>query len=103
MNKFSFWFQNARPISLPQSMLPALTAVALSAGTGSFSWIAALVCVFGVMFAHLGMNLLDDWFDYYKGSGEARKKAANEGFRGRMRRLRSSFWLPYVSSSESQL
>ena len=66
MGKFGFWFNNARPISLPQSMLPALTAVALSAGLGSFSWIAAIACVFGVMFAHLGMNLLDDWFDYYK-------------------------------------
>ena len=95
MNKFSFWFRNARPISLPQSMLPALTAVALSAGTGNFSWIAAVVCVIGVMFAHLGMNLLDDWFDYYKGSGEARKKAANEGFRGRMTKY------PYLTSGEA--
>jgi 1,4-dihydroxy-2-naphthoate octaprenyltransferase len=95
MNKISFWFRNARPISLPQSMLPALTAVALSAGTGNFSWIAAVVCVIGVMFAHLGMNLLDDWFDYYKGSGEARKKAANEGFRGRMTKY------PYLTSGEA--
>ena len=76
-------------------MLPALTAVALSAGTGNFSWIAAVVCVIGVMFAHLGMNLLDDWFDYYKGSGEARKKAANEGFRGRMTKY------PYLVSGEA--
>ena len=95
MNKISFWFRNARPISLPQSMLPALTAVALSAGTGNFSWIAAVVCVIGVMFAHLGMNLLDDWFDYYIGSGEARKKAANEGFRGRMTKY------PYLTSGEA--
>lgn len=95
MNKISFWFQNARPISLPQSMLPALTAVALSAGTGVFSWGAAVACVFGVMFAHLGMNLLDDWFDYHKGSGEARKKAANEGFRGRMTKY------PYLVSGEA--
>ena len=95
MNKISFWFQNARPISLPQSMLPALTAVALSAGTGNFSWIAAVVCVIGIMFAHLGMNLLDDWFDYHKGSGEARKKAANEGFRGRMTKY------PYLVSGEA--
>ena len=94
MNKISFWFRNARPISLPQSMLPALTAVALSAGTGNFSWIAAVVCVIGVMFAHLGMNLLDDWFDYYKGSGEARLKTATEGFRGRMTKY------PYITSGD---
>ena len=95
MGKFGFWFNNARPISLPQSMLPALTAVALSAGLGSFSWIAAIACVFGVMFAHLGMNLLDDWFDYYKGSGEARQKVASEGFRGRMSKF------PYLTSGQA--
>lgn len=95
MGKIKFWFNNARPVSLPQSMLPALTAVALSAGTGTFSWIAALACILGVMFAHLGMNLLDDWFDYHKGSGEARKKAASEGFRGRMTKY------PYLTSGEA--
>lgn len=95
MNNFKYWFTNARPISLPQSMLPALTAVALSSGTGHFSWLAAIVSVSGVMFAHLGMNLLDDWFDYYKGSGEARKKTASEGFRGRMTKY------PYLTSGEA--
>ena len=62
MKNIKFWFNNARPISLPQSMLPALTAVALSyskAAGSEFSWIAAVASVFGVMFLHLGMNLLD--------------------------------------------
>ena len=67
MTKLRFWFNNARPISLPQSMLPALTAVALSysrADGSQFSWVAAIASLFGVMLLHLGMNLLDDWFDY---------------------------------------
>ena len=41
----SFWWSNARPISLPQSLLPALTAVALSIGAAEFNWIAALASV----------------------------------------------------------
>ena len=73
MNAFKTWFQNARPISLPQSMLPAITAVALSYGNEEFSWVAALAALVGVMFLHLGMNLLDDYFDYRVGSAEARK------------------------------
>ena len=89
------WYKNARPISLPQSMLPALTAVALSYGQGSFSWIAAIASVFGVAFLHLGLNLLDDWFDYRSGSAEARQKVANEGFRGRMIKY------PYLTSGEA--
>lgn len=89
------WFKNARPISLPQSMLPALTAVALSYGQNEFSWIAAVASVIGVMFLHLGLNLLDDWFDYRAGSAEARQKVASEGFRGRMVKY------PYLTSGQA--
>lgn len=94
-NNISFWLNNARPISLPQSMLPALTAVALSFGGAQFNWIAAVACILGVMFLHLGFNLLDDWFDYKVGSAEARSKVANEGFRGRMIKY------PYLTSGEA--
>ena len=95
MGKIKFWIKNARPISLPQSMLPALTAVALSVGAGSFSVIAAIASVIGVACLHLGMNLLDDWFDYKVGSAEARQSVANEGFRGRMIKY------PYLTSGEA--
>ena len=91
----SFWWSNARPISLPQSLLPALTAVALSIGAAEFNWIAALASVAGVIFLHLGLNLMDDWFDYKEGSAEARAKVANEGFRGRMIKY------PYLTSNEA--
>lgn len=76
-------------------MLPAFTAVALSYGRDEFSWGAAVASVIGVMALHLGINLLDDWFDYKVGSAEARKKVANEGFRGRMVKY------PYLTSGEA--
>ena len=91
----SFWWSNARPISLPQSLLPALTAVALSIGAAEFNWIAALASVAGVIFLHLGLNLMDDWFYYKEGSAEARAKVANEGFRGRMIKY------PYLTSNDA--
>ena len=94
-NKISFWVKNARPISLPQSLLPALTAVALSYGGIEFSWIAAIASVIGVVFLHFALNLLDDLFDYKVGSAEARTKVANEGFRGRMIKY------PYLTSGEA--
>lgn len=95
MNKFKFWIDNARPISLPQSMLPALTAVALCVGSGSFSVVAAIASVIGVICLHLGLNLLDDWYDYKVGSADARQAVANEGFRGRMTKY------PYLTSGEA--
>ena len=91
----SNWFKNARPISLPQSLLPAFTAVALSYGQNEFSWIACVASLCGVVSLHLGLNLLDDWFDYKNGSAEARQKVANEGFRGRMIKY------PYLTSGEA--
>ncbi len=94
-NRLSFWLNNARPISLPQSLLPALTAVALSFGGAEFNLIAAIAAVIGVVLLHLGLNLLDDWFDYKVGSAEARSKVANEGFRGRMIKY------PYLTSGEA--
>ena len=95
MNKIKFWYKNARPISLPQSMLPALTTVALTYGQGEFNWIAALASLVGVVALHLGLNLLDDWFDYKAGSAEARQKVVDEGFRGRMIKY------PYLTSGEA--
>lgn len=95
MNPIQFWFKNARPISLPQSMLPAITAIALSAGAPEFNWIAALASLLGVVFLHLSLNLMDDWFDYREGSAEAREKVANEGFRGRMIKY------PYLTSGQT--
>lgn len=95
MNKFKFWFNNARPISLPQSLLPALTAVALSYGSQEFSWRCAIASVIGVMALHLSLNLLDDWFDYRNGSAETRVKVVHEGLRGRMHKY------PYLTSGEA--
>lgn len=94
-SKFKFWLNNARPISLPQSLLPALTAVALSIGSNEFHIVTAIASVIGVIFLHLGLNLLDDWFDFKVGSAEARQKVTNEGFRGRMIKY------PYLTSGEA--
>lgn len=90
-----FWLNNARKIALPQSLLPAFTAVALSYGAEEFSWIAAVAAITGVAFLHLGFNLLDDWFDFKEGSVQAREAVASEGFRGRMVKY------PYLTSGEA--
>ncbi len=84
MSKIGFWFNNARPVALPQSLLPAITAVAMAMASGSFSIIMALLCVVGVVFAHLGMNLADDWFDYKVQVGMKRKQYKTGGMRARM-------------------
>lgn len=84
MNVLGFWYNNARPKALPQSMLPALLAVCMAAGSPDFSLPLAILAVAGVLFGHLGMNLFDDYFDYRKKGTEFRDKMAGEGIRARI-------------------
>ncbi|MCF0206063.1 MAG: prenyltransferase [Bacteroidales bacterium] len=81
MNRVKFWFKNSRYISLPQSITPAVLAVAMTFGCESFSWWLSLVAVLGVVFAHLGMNLADDYFDYKLDTTRIRQQVASEGIK----------------------
>ena len=59
MGKIRVWIKNARSTSLMQSVMPAIVAVVLAIGSKDFSIWASVVAVFGVIAAHLGMNLAD--------------------------------------------
>lgn len=87
MNSIKYWVDNARWISFPQSLLPALVAVALAWHENSqegFVWWLGLLAVVGVVLLHFGMNLADDYFDYkYKKSGN-RTELASKGIRARV-------------------
>lgn len=117
MNKIKYWWSNARPISLPQSLLPAVLAVscALIPGkdiltwdflsnqtyfggnhlSGQFVWWLALIAVVGVVFAHLGMNLVDDYFDWKEKCHEKRAQVISQGFRT------MTLKYPYLTSGTS--
>ena len=95
MNTLKFWIKNARDIALPQSILPSLLAVSMAAVHPDFSWWPALVALFGVVCAHLGFNLADDYFDYRHNDVEARKKVTAEGFRTHMEKCH------YIESGEA--
>ena len=95
MNKIGFWINNARHIALPQSILPALLAFAMAGTHPDFSWWLGLVALFGIICAHLGMNLADDYFDYKVKSGENRNEMAAEGMRARIAKY------PYLTSGQA--
>lgn len=94
MKKILYWIQNARAYALPQSVLPALVAVFMAAGHDDFSIGLSVVAVFGVMLAHLSVNLFDDYFDYQFHSEEAREQTLAEGQRARIAKS------PYLTSGE---
>lgn len=97
--RLCFWYRNARPVSLPQSLLPALTALTLArfGGSGEFSWALGLLAVAGVGLAHLSLNLFDDYFDYRKQGSGYREQLARQGMRARTTKC------PYLVSGEAEL
>lgn len=87
MNKVKYWLDNARWISFPQSLLPALVALTLAwqehRGAG-FGLVPGLLAVLAAVSVHFGMNLFDDYFDYrYKQSG-TRAVLKAQGIRARI-------------------
>lgn len=81
MGNMKKWLDNARSISLPQSLMPAVLAAVLSAGQGRYSFILSLLAVLGVGCLHLAFNLADDWFDYKVDMKGDRDKVTRQGFR----------------------
>lgn len=89
--------QNARKASLAQSMLPAILAVVIAINEAEFNIYLAILAVLGVVSAHLGMNLADDFFDYKVNTAESRKELSRQGIRARIVKY------PYLTSNESTL
>lgn len=79
-----FWWANARPTALPQSVLPALLAMCLALSAHDYNWWLALIGLLGVVTGHLGLNLFDDYFDYRKNKTDYRDTMTHEGFRARI-------------------
>ena len=96
-DKLSFWFNNARPVALPQSLLPALLALALAASEqpASFNLLLGLLAVLGAELAHLSLNLFDDYFDYRKLQSGFRDRLAAAGQKVRTGKT------PYLTSGQA--
>lgn len=83
MQSIRFWLHNARPVSLPQSLMPAVTALFLATVSDQFVWWLGVLAVLGGCLAHLGMNLADDYYDYKMVQTGLRDSLAREGIRAR--------------------
>ena len=98
--KITFWLDNARPTALPQSILPALTALFLSIHSPNFVWWLAVLAVLGVAFVHLGLNLFDDYFDTKKKKQSYREEMVHTGMRAR---IGKTSYLTSGKATEKQL
>ena len=97
MNIVRFWFNNARPTALPQSLLPAILALCMASQNDGFSIFLGLLGVVGVVMGHLSMNLFDDYFDYKVKSTDFRDRMEHKGMRARISKCM------YLNSGEATL
>lgn len=58
-----FWINNARPYSIPMTILSWLVVFCYSAKQGG-NVICGLIALVGILLVHLATNLSDDYFDY---------------------------------------
>jgi 1,4-dihydroxy-2-naphthoate octaprenyltransferase len=64
VKKIYFWYKNARPSALPQSVFPAVLAGVMAFNCSDFSVLYSILAITGVVLLHLSVNLFDDYFDY---------------------------------------
>ena len=84
MKQILFWFENARYIALPQSVMPTILSVCMAINAPGFSVIPTIFAMLGVIFGHLGINLLDDYFDFKVKDTSFRLHMTHQGFRARI-------------------
>ena len=97
MNIARFWFKNARPTALPQSLLPAILAFCMASQSEGFSVYLGILAVFGVVMGHLSINLFDDYFDYKVKKTDFRDRMEHKGMRARISKCM------YLNSGEATL
>lgn len=77
--KIKLWFEIGRGFTTPLSVLPYVFAVILAAKHYKVDYLLSIMGLVGIFLAHLGVNMLDDYFDWKKGAVEAYKKLADQG------------------------
>ena len=63
------WWVAARPFALPASTMPVIfgTAMAATIGSAEIHWLRFAAAFFGMVFLHVGANLMNDAVDYKRG------------------------------------
>lgn len=67
-NSIKAWCLAARPKTLTAAAMPVLIGCSLALTTGGFQWIPAILCLLFALLMQVDANLINDLFDYKKGS-----------------------------------
>lgn len=83
-NSLRAWLLAARPKTLTGAAIPVMTGCALAAADGRFQWQPAMLCLLFAFLMQIDANLINDLFDYQKGSDREDRlgpaRACSEGW-----------------------
>lgn len=65
--KIKIWFQETRPQFLVLPLALVLLGTAVACSDGYFNWLKFVLTTAGLVLAHAGVNVLNDYFDYKSG------------------------------------
>lgn len=71
MKRVKYWLYAARPKTLTAALIPVATATALCYGEGGGRWQPALLCMLFAALMQVAANLINDLYDYLKGTDRA--------------------------------
>ena len=84
-NSLKAWILASRPKTLTAALVPVIMACALAYHAGCFRWFPAVVCMVFAAFMQVASNLINDLYDYLKGSDRREdrlgpRRAVTEGW-----------------------
>lgn len=68
LNSIKAWLLAARPKTLTGAIIPVMLGSALAFMDGKFNWLPALICTVFACLMQIAANLINDLFDYLKGT-----------------------------------
>lgn len=84
-NSLKAWILASRPKTLTAALVPVIMACALAYHAGCFRWFPAVVCMVFASLMQIASNLINDLYDYLKGSDRREdrlgpRRAVTEGW-----------------------
>jgi 1,4-dihydroxy-2-naphthoate octaprenyltransferase len=84
-NSLKAWILASRPKTLTAALVPVIMACALAYHAGCFRWFPAVVCMVFAALMQIASNLINDLYDYLKGSDRREdrlgpRRAVTEGW-----------------------
>ena len=84
-NSLKAWILASRPKTLTAALVPVIMACALAYHAGCFRWFPAVVCMVFAALMQISSNLINDLYDYLKGSDRREdrlgpRRAVTEGW-----------------------